>query len=117
MNDIFSNAINETINAINTSAKRSNLKPEDKRKFVYLLQCGENYKIGVTRNLNQRLKQLRNSIPIELNLILYIETPFAFKFEKRLHEIFKDKRLTGEWFKLNQKETWLLFWRLLLHEC
>ena len=69
--------------------------------FIYLLYCNANklYKIGSSKNVIDRIKYLKtanpsiefiNSYPVESMLI-----------EKEIHEQYKNKRVSGEWFDLS----------------
>lgn len=75
--------------------------------FVYLIAAVENpilYKIGVTVNLETRLKGIQNMSPIELNVLHTIETDQRFALERELHKKFAAKRKHGEWFALDEAD-------------
>lgn len=58
------------------------------------------FKIGKTKNISNRLIQLRNEFGLELSLV-------AFKGvdkEMEMHERFKERRMFGEWFDFNFDE-------------
>lgn len=74
--------------------------------FVYLI--GEinkenKYKIGSTNcnDINKRLKQLQTGNSNPLYVREYYETSKPFKLEKMLHNKFKDRKIIGEWFEMN----------------
>lgn len=84
-------------------------------EMVYVLQNGnaEEYKIGYTKDLINRIKQLQTGCPGKLNVIKTIERntlrvrKTSFKtIEKELHNKFKDKKIRedGEWFKLDSQD-------------
>ena len=78
--------------------------------YVYLIGEIENsgrYKIGSTRakDVNHRLKQLQTGNSSELYIKETFETEHPFKLEKMLHNHFKYKNLTGEWFDLSEADT------------
>lgn len=64
----------------------------------YILKDNTNntYKIGKSKNPLKREKTLQSEKP-NLKLIKIFEN----NIEKELHELYKDCRLRGEWFKLN----------------
>lgn len=66
---------------------------------TYLLFDGKLYKIGQSINPEKRLKNLRTG-NTKVKIIAY----GSGLTEKRLHEIFKNKRVSGEWFKLNNSD-------------
>jgi len=57
------------------------------------------FKIGITRNVNKRLKALQTASPNKLEVIEVIENATHYT-EQRLHELYKASRLNGEWFRL-----------------
>lgn len=75
--------------------------------YVYLI-CDPDkdvYKIGVTRNLNQnRIKKLQTGNATELHMVSYVYCDYPFRLETILHNHFKCKQATGEWFYLNADE-------------
>ena len=87
-------------------------KPTEKREpkrrdygFVYLLKADNGfYKIGRTKSLDDRIKQLEIASPHELELILVIETDNCRNIEESLHLRFDDKRSRGEWFELSEAD-------------
>ena len=74
--------------------------------WVYLIEGQEKcFKIGYTTNLKKRLwQQLSPRMPYPLKLIHSIKTDDCIELESRLHAIFDDKRLDGEWFKLDDAD-------------
>lgn len=76
--------------------------------WIYLIYDCENgvYKIGVTRNIsgNKRLKTLQTGNAAELRLVHSIHYQYPFRLEKLLHQHFQDKRVNGEWFRLDKED-------------
>ena len=68
--------------------------------YVYLMQFGNEYKIGNSNNVEKRFRQLRTQMPYEGKIIHTIETGDPEGIETYWHQYFDDKRLKGEWFKL-----------------
>ncbi len=81
---------------LNSKPKKSNL--------LYLLKADKYYKIGVTRNLVSRIKSIQTGcmFEVEVEETWLIDDPT--KTERQLHKIFKNKRMTGEWFELNEED-------------
>jgi len=76
---------------------------------VYLISCGtENnrrYKIGYTRGeVSKRVKQLRTGNSEDLIIESIYKSKWGTKIESVLHRNYKNYRLSGEWFVLNQKQ-------------
>lgn len=72
--------------------------------YVYLLQCGEYYKIGVSQAPDKRIEQLATPPPFDLEQVCLIETDDMYGLETGLHNRFADKRVRGEWFQLEQAD-------------
>jgi hypothetical protein len=93
----------EEINKSHISIKVQS-PPKNSQGIVYLLKSANGlYKIGITKNINQRLTTIRKS-PIKIELVHSIESGNAADLEKDLHSRFADNRVIGEWFQLNQEQ-------------
>ena len=71
--------------------------------FVYFISDGEYTKIGIAKNMENRLLSLQVGNPKKLNIISFIPCSsefYARKIEKYLHEQLNCCRVMGEWFKL-----------------
>lgn len=70
---------------------------------VYLIASQDNhYKIGYTkREVKNRLKELKTGNSQTLDVISIFESKWGNKIESYLHRRFKDKKIDGEWFELN----------------
>lgn len=65
--------------------------------YVYFVLHGKTrVKIGVAKNVQNRVNQLQTGIIGKLNI--YYATPGSYELERELHRIFAAHRLTGEWF-------------------
>lgn len=56
-------------------------------------------KIGFSHNPNTRLDGIQTGCPVELTI--FYTHPGAQRVERKLHELFKDSHLRGEWFRLS----------------
>jgi len=86
--------------------KEKNIKNDE--CFVYLMKDMINnfYKIGISSNPKYREKTLQSEKP-SIELIKAKKFPnrkIAESFEKALHNAYKEKRIRGEWFNLDEKE-------------
>lgn len=93
--------------------KRIRQEEEERRKYkqqkrvantggyVYLVQSPtENYKIGRTKNPENRMRTFGVQLPFEVEYVCVIKTPDMYALERELHERFASKRVNGEWFTL-----------------
>lgn len=81
---------------------------------IYLIKAQDInlYKIGISKNARNRVKQLQTGCPYQLELMeVYEPKKFPYKIEKIMHRSMsiykKDEDLTslmGEWFDLQPKE-------------
>ena len=70
---------------------------EDGGKFIYFLRMGDLIKIGVTQDVNQRIKSYsKTEYPYKPELLA--TCPGGFAKEKELHARFAHARVKGEWF-------------------
>jgi len=72
--------------------------------FVYLIKSGIYYKIGISRDPKQRIKNLQTSTPLKVKKIIVKEVENYLRIEEDLHEKFKEKRVRREWFNLNKED-------------
>jgi hypothetical protein len=74
--------------------------------FVYVIECGGFSKIGISKNVEARLKQFRegNPFPCTIAIKRRVLTSGAIYAERYLHDVFSDKRMHGEWFAVAAQE-------------
>jgi len=87
--------------------KRADLAERAKTDgYVYLVQCGDRFKIGMSKDPTKRIKQLASSAAISapLELICTIKTEDAKQLEAALHDRFSDNRVYHEWFTLSPQD-------------
>lgn len=81
--------------------------------FVYLITFKDSaykryVKIGVANNVEVRLKTLQTSTPFKLSIMGAFYCRNKNKVEAALHDVFKDKRMCGEWFDLSDSDIFLI---------
>ena len=64
--------------------------------YLYFCQSGHRIKIGISKNVERRLKDIGLHLPVPPILIGSIEASYAF--EKAVHAHLEKWRLDGEWF-------------------
>jgi hypothetical protein len=77
--------------------------------YVILNQDSGLFKIGITNNLKERFRQLKNQSGANLHLLLSLGCERGYDernkvLESWLHEQYKPKRVVGEWFKLTPRD-------------
>lgn len=74
--------------------------------YVYFIkESGKHHiKIGKADDPEQRKKELSTGTPHHHEIVHLIKSETAYKTEKLFHRYFSEKRLTGEWFDLSEKE-------------
>ena len=71
-----------------------------KKRYVYLLKCGDKFKVGVSKNVDRRIKEL-DKRPLPVNLVTKSKLVHcAFEAEKEIHEWLDEYRIDGEWFNI-----------------
>ncbi len=77
--------------------------PRKKADHLYIISCGNDdnkiYKIGVTSNIENRIKSLQTGNPQLITLEWIDERLKPTLAEKYLHRVFQKYRQEGEWFK------------------
>lgn len=90
------------------------MRKQKREKFevmqtLYILQNGdtENYKIGITNDLNRRLREIQTGCPYELKVVkiwTHTQRKTIEKYERVLHRYYEKCgcriRTNGEWFNL-----------------
>lgn len=71
-------------------------------KSIYLIKESENnyYKIGVSKNIKQRVKQLQTGSAGDIQILNSYKSEYAHKIEKALHRKYFQYNIKGEWFDL-----------------
>jgi len=81
-----------------------------KSEVVYLLQSVHGFKIGRSKDVVKRISQIKSANPSEITLILTLDFRNCVKQEKWIHNKFKEKKISGEWFDLSPDDyEWLIF--------
>jgi hypothetical protein len=77
--------------------------------FVYCLHDGVgHYKIGRSKVLSQRLRQLGTQPPFPIELKWAFQAVDAVTYESHLHNALAKHRLSGEWFSLTEDQVEML---------
>jgi hypothetical protein len=73
--------------------------------IVYILRCCDTgrVKIGITQNLDQRVKEIQAMSPTELNVVCSFIVE-GQDVERFFHRLFDKYRLHGEWFEIPSSE-------------
>jgi hypothetical protein len=77
---------------------RIGLYSKGKQQHLYIVRCGEFFKIGVSDNPERRIKDLETSNPFPIE-VLYIGHNEGHE-EKLWHDIFEHRHHRGEWFQV-----------------
>lgn len=84
----------------NGRIKTKEPKEYKNKGYVYIMESNKKYKIGFSKDVEQRLKQLNNR-PFPVRILAtsgYLERPM--KLEKQIHEFLEEYKIDGEWFDL-----------------
>lgn len=80
------------------------LKTKQITGYVYVIQAGDYFKIGRTKDLNGRLTQLAIQLPEKPFLVHVIGTSDCVKAEQFFHAKYQANRRNGEWFALSDED-------------
>jgi len=78
--------------------------PKQTADFLYLIQGGLFFKIGITKDIQKRLGHLQTSCPMPLKVIKSWQLDEARIVERHLHKLFQEYQTSGEWFLLPEAE-------------
>jgi hypothetical protein len=71
---------------------------------IYFIRAGEAVKIGRSTDVNRRLMELQIGCPLRLTIERTIITDIGPTLESKLHGIYEDKHIHGEWYKLDMTD-------------
>jgi hypothetical protein len=76
---------------------------------IYLISSNTNgkklYKIGITkRSIPERIKELKTGNASELLIVDFFVSKWARKIEANFHRALKPKKVSGEWFDLDEED-------------
>jgi hypothetical protein len=79
--------------------------------IVYLISAeisgSKLHKIGYTRRtIDKRIKEFKTGNASEFFVIESFKSKWGTKIESRLHKLFKNKLVSGEWFNLNEDDVY-----------
>ena len=69
------------------------------KKFVYIIKCGQFFKVGITSNIRKRVSSIKSANPFPIVLIGSRYSVNAKSLEKELHKELKQHLVHGEWYK------------------
>ena len=72
--------------------------------YIIKFQNTDKYKIGITKNLKSRISQFSTGNPDNIIIEYFIATKHYKSLEKHFHNIFKNNKMKGEWFKFTTKD-------------
>lgn len=73
------------------------------KEQIYIIKSLDVIKIGYTTNLIKRMKSYDTHSP-HYKLLYFTNIPDALDVEVFLHKKFKNKKVKGEWFRLNDED-------------
>lgn len=84
----------------------SSIKSKEQETFLYLIKnlLTNETKIGYAKNYKSRIRSIISQGGIQKYKYMVFKGNKPQKIEKKLHAIFRHKRMVGEWFILNDKD-------------
>ena len=70
-------------------------------RYLYVIQSGDYFKVGITNDLEKRLNQIKTSSPFESRIAYSILVDNAERLEKDTHAKLEEYRTRGEWFEID----------------
>lgn len=87
-----------------SQCRKGKNKKEKQRKNakIYIMECNGRYKVGMSKLVENRLKQIDNRpFPCEI-LFKSSDTKYAYEIEQEIHIRLSKKRIKGEWYEMGQ---------------
>jgi hypothetical protein len=72
--------------------------------FVYGIKSLDLIKVGVAKNIDNRINDMRALNPHGCELVFYRKVFAPYAFEKRMHELLAEKAVGREWFRVSVAE-------------
>jgi hypothetical protein len=88
-----------------TSAPRPAKRKQPDSRWVYAIAAKDKpniLKIGVATDIEKRMKGLQIGTPTPL--VLHWSSRGGYALERHLHEVFRDKQVSSEWFDFGSKD-------------
>ena len=76
----------------------------DKNKYIYIVKAGKHTKIGITKNLQNRFKEIQTANPYLLELVFTKIVKNSASVEKSIHKEYSNFHILGEWFILSDNQ-------------
>jgi predicted GIY-YIG superfamily endonuclease len=87
---------------VNMSFRQS--KAQGKPGYIYIVECEGLYKIGITKNVKKRISGMTTGNPFEIQVIKARIVQACRENEKMMHNKFRCKNKSGEWFDLSDND-------------
>ena len=79
-------------------------KKVESNEFLYIIYSEYGFKIGISRSPLERLEAVRQGLPSQKCFFIGLYSgEDSLTFEKRLHLQYRNQRISGEWFYLNEE--------------
>lgn len=72
--------------------------------WVYVLETKGAYKVGISKNPDQRHQSIQVGCPFEVRFVYARQLEFAKTTERALHEYLEDCKIRGEWYLLSAQQ-------------
>lgn len=87
----------------NKALKQMEIQFHDPSEHIYIFKINGLFKIGYSSSIEKRIKNYRVHTP-NIEVIFILESKMAFELEQILHNKFKDRNKSGEFFELTNDE-------------
>lgn len=75
---------------------------KSQEKYIYVMQCKQYVKFGVSMTPDARIKELQTGNLFEIKLMLKLKYEDHYQIENRIHKYFNKQRGIGEWFLIDE---------------
>jgi hypothetical protein len=92
----------------NQKNEENNTLPNKKEGYIYLIKSQNLYKIGRAKKIKDRIRAYKTENPFGIEILLQVKVDNYIKEENMLLDMFKEKKVRGEWFSLNEEDVELI---------
>ena len=84
--------------------EKNNRKFENKKKdYLYIIESNAGFKVGYTTNIESRIKNYKTYLS-DFDVVFVHNGDDCFEIESYMHEYFRSKKISGEWFELSDSD-------------
>lgn len=94
----------EDLNFLKGQEGPASMAAPDSSGYIYVLKSDYGYKIGKTKSLKSRTQLFGVKLPFDFSIAFTFFSEKFSQLEVDLHQLFRERRVNGEWFELEEQD-------------